>query len=99
MENEIKEKILKKKISIIYSDICGVGKTEYIREKITNNQNYIYFPLGGYLTRNYLVNRLKKEIKIDEKKENVIHLDLSDSKCENILKEFLFHFLIPYLTK
>ena len=28
-----------------------------------DNQNYIYFPLGGYLTREYLLDRLEKEIK------------------------------------
>ena len=93
-ENEIKEKIQKNKISIICSDICGSGKTEYILNNIDDNQNYIYFPLGGYLTREYLLNKLKQEIEIDHLKQNVIHIDLSDSKSENILKEFLFNFLI-----
>ena len=94
MLKEIKEKLLEMKISSINSDICGAGKTKYIKEKISNNQNYIYFPIGGYLERNYLIKRLQKEIKIDIDKENVIHLDLSDTNYENIFKEFLFNFVI-----
>ena len=101
-ENELKEKIKNKftdnKITIICSDLCGAGKTEYIKNIDKINQNYIYFPLGGYLTRKSLIRRVKNEIKkiiIENKdKENIIHIDLSDSDFENIIKEFLFNFLI-----
>ena len=94
--NQIKEKITENKVSIICSDICGAGKSEYIKKNIRRNQIYIYFPLGGYLTRVDLIDRLKNEIenKIQENRECIIHFDLSESKFENILKEFLFNFLI-----
>ena len=82
--NEIKQLVSNNGISIICSDICGAGKTEYIKNNITNNQKYIYFPLGGYLTRKYLEKRIEKEIIIDQNKENIIHIDLSDTNCEKV---------------
>ena len=92
--NEIKQLVSKNEISIICSDTCGAGKTEYIKNNIINNQKYIYFPLGGYLTRKYLEKRIEKEIIIEQNKENIIHIDLSDTNCEKVAKEFLFNFLI-----
>ena len=91
---DIKDKMSEKKISIIYSDKCGAGKSEYIRKNIENKQNYIYFSCGGILSSKSILNKLKEEIKIDERKENVIHFDFSDTNSEIIFKNFLFKFLI-----
>ena len=91
-KENIKE-ILKDKIELVYSDLSGTGKTTYIKNLIKININYIYFPLNGHLNIKTLIKRLKSEIQIDEKKINLIHIDLYDSINENIIKEFLFHFL------
>ena len=81
-------------ISLVLSDISGTGKTRYINNLKRENDNFIYFPLGGYLNKKKLINKLKNKIKIFENKNNIIHIDLYDSLYENLIKEFLFYFLL-----
>ena len=38
-------------ISLVLSDISGTGKTRYINNLKRENDNFIYFPLGGYLNK------------------------------------------------
>ena len=92
-KEEIK-KIFKNKISLVYSDLSGSGKTTYIKNLIKENNNYIYFPINEHLNIKSLTAQLKKEIKIDENKNNIIHFDLYDSIDENIIKEFFFNFFL-----
>ena len=84
---------IKENISIILSDTCGSGKTYYIRSNKKENEEYIHFPLGGYLDKINIINKLK-EIKIEEIKTYIIHIDLYDTIFDKILKDFLFKFLI-----
>jgi hypothetical protein len=97
-ENELKEKIKNKftdnKITIICSDICGAGKTEYIKSTVKNNENYVYFSLGGYLTEKEILNQIDDLITRNNNKIIIFHIDLSESIFENIIKEFFFKFLI-----
>ena len=65
-------------ISLVLSDISGTGKTRYINNLKRENDNFIYFPLGGYLNKKKLINKLKNKIKIFENKNNIIHIDLYD---------------------
>ena len=86
-------------VEIISSDKFEVGKSTYIKDQVEKSgKKYIFFPFGGEYSRKDVINRLKK---IDEKiksykKEDklVIHLDLYDSKQTDLMKEFLFSFLI-----
>jgi hypothetical protein len=49
-------------VKIISSEKCGLGKSYLIR-KMIGNQNYYYFPLGGYLTKKVIYNKLLNLIK------------------------------------
>ena len=94
------EKILyKENVEIIFSDKSGVGKSEIIKQNIIKSgKKYIHFPFGGEFSRKDVINRLKK-IKINKKDEEktAIHLDLYDSKQTDLMKDFLYSFLITKL--
>ena len=84
---------------IIRSDICGLGKSTKIKNEIKKSgKNYIYFPLGGNISKDSIYSKLEKIMK-NIKTENyfkdiAIHLDLFESREQSILNEFLFSFLI-----
>ena len=88
-------------VEIISSDVCGVGKSTEIRKNIENDKKqYIYFPIGGEFNRKDVINRLKKiDQYLQDKRipKKVIHLDLYDSKQIDLMKEFLYNFLITKL--
>ena len=88
---------------IVQSEICGLGKSTQIKNKIKESKKeYIYFPLGGNITKDIIYNKLDSIMNdINNKTQNnyndiAIHLDLFDSKenIVSILNEFLFSFLI-----
>ena len=88
---------------IVQSEICGLGKSTQIRNNIKESKKqYIYFPLGGNITKDIIFNKLDSIMNdINNKTQNnyndiAIHLDLFDSKesIVSILNEFLFSFLI-----
>ena len=91
-KNNIKN--ILKNISIVLSDSCGLGKTNYIKSNKEKDETYIIFPLGGYLDRNKLIDRLNQDIGNEEEKKYIIHIDLYDTIFDQMLKEFLFKFLI-----
>ena len=69
------------------SDSTGVGKSTQIRLKAENSKfNYIYFPVGGVISRKDLINRINK-LKIDKQniKNNYLHIDIYDSDEETSL--------------
>ena len=79
-------------IMVISSDKPGFGKSTKIKKNILKNKkDYIYFPIGGILTRKNIFNRLKN-LKIN--KNSSIHLDLYDTNNIDLMKEFLFLILI-----
>ena len=87
-----RENYLDNKIEIIYSDKSGVGKSRQIKEEILkSNKTYIYFPFGGVLDRNHILERLKR---LELNDNCVIHLDLYDTDQISLMMEFLFSVLI-----
>ena len=84
-------------IELIYSDKSGVGKSTliktYVKEKF---KKYIYFPLGGVLKRDEILDRLQK-LELDD--NCIIHLDLFDSDEISLMMEFLFSVLITNLYR
>ena len=87
------------KVEIISSDKAGVGKSTQIKLKVeARKKNYIHFPFGGEFSRRDVINRLKKiENQIRDEEKTVIHLDLYDSKRTDLMKDFLYSFLITKL--
>ena len=82
-----------KNISIIYSAASGLGKSFQIKSEIQKaNKQYEHFPVGGVFCRENIIKRLHK---INFKPgKTVIHLDLYETKDNNLMKDFLFSFLI-----
>ena len=86
-------------VEIISSDKAGVGKSTQIKLKVkAEGKTYIHFPFGGEFSRKDVINRLKKiQEKIINEEKTVIHLDLYDSKQVELMKDFLYSFLITKL--
>ena len=83
-------------IRVITSEICGLGKSEKIKEMI-NEKQYYYFPLGGILTKRIIFDKLSNllnKMKNENYKDIAIHLDLTESEETSLLNEFFFSFLI-----
>ena len=85
------------KVQIIYSDKAGIGKSTHIKEEVKKNKKtYIHFPFGGEFSRKEVIKRLNN-VKIKNPSETVIHLDLYDSKQTELMKNFLYCFLVTKL--
>ena len=102
-QDAISKFLIYKNTHFYKSQICGLGKTTSIKNKIKSNlKKYIYFPLGGYLTKDTIFEKLNKILKkiesVNDKNYNyediAIHLDLYENKEKSVLNEFLFSFLI-----
>ena len=79
-------------IEIIKSDREGVGKSTQIKKEIQEKgKNYIYFPVGGVISREEIMNRLKG-LNFDENCS--LHLDLYNTDQTSLMKELLFSILI-----
>ena len=98
-KKKIEKKLYKENVEIISSDKAGVGKSTQIKLKIkSQNKKYIHFPFGGEFSRKDVINRLKKiQDKITNEDNTVIHLDLYDSKQTDLMKDFLYSFLVTKL--
>ena len=90
----------KDNISIIYSAASGVGKSHTIYSNFEMNYKkkrkifkYIYFPIGGEIKSNSVINRLK----LIQESNIFLHIDIFDTVDENskkLLRNFLFEILI-----
>ena len=93
-KNKLNKKV-KKSVKIVSSQKAGAGKSMYIQGIAKNNKkNYIYFPIGGEIKRDEIIERLLS-LKIDD--NVLIHLDLQDTSKDDkiaLMKDFLFNFLI-----
>ena len=88
-------KVLLDNTHIYSSEICGLGKTEKIKYIIIDQKKkeYIYFPLGGKLSRNIIFKKVEKILeRVNDVTKAAIHLDLYETEDTSILNEFLFSF-------
>ena len=96
--NDLKNDYNKNPIKVLTSDVAGVGKSAKIKNEAEEQKlNYVYFPIGGSITRKEIINRIT-ELKFDKInfKNNFLHIDIYDSDKESsiIIREFLFCLLI-----
>ena len=89
-------KLFDENIEIISSDKAGTGKSTQIKLKVEKEKKkYIYFPIGGLFGQKEIINRLKNiQEQIIDEDNIVIHLDLYISKNIELMKIFLYKFLI-----
>ena len=80
-------------IKIVYSNGSGVGKSYIIKkESEMNHKKYEYFPIGGDFVREDIIRRLQTYQ--FESGKSLIHLDIHETKKVDLIKDFLFSFLI-----
>ena len=98
-KNKMGKKLYKENVEIVSSDKAGVGKSTQIKLNILKEgKKYIHFPFGGEFSRKDVINRLTKiQDKIRDEEKTVIHLDLYDSKQVDLMKDFLYSFLVTKL--
>ena len=103
---KIKNNIKIENIMIYLSDVNGTGKTWAIKDDIEkNNFEYVYFPLGGFLSKEKIYNRIKDLLQeIDDKFKNdkskvCIHLDLYETEQKGTMNDFLLSFLFTKYYK
>ncbi len=87
-------------IKVYTSECSGLGKSEFIKKEIEDNkEEYYYLGIGDDITKEYLYKKLKRFLKKDIRgKYNVgVHLNLFYTKNINLMKYFLFSFLISKL--
>ena len=92
------DNIIEKEINakIILSSICGLGKSTLIKNCVGDGEK-IYLPIGGEITKEEITNRIVKsfeKIKIDKKRDYILHIDLTQTDNYDIIKDFLFKLLI-----
>ena len=83
-------------VEIYSSEFSGLGKSNLIKEQFQNelvnrfSYEYIYFPINGNISRSEIIKRL---LSINNKKI-ALHLDLNEINNIELVREFLFSFLI-----
>ena len=91
------KKLYDENVKIIFSDKPGVGKSTSIKLMVEKKKKiYKHFPFGGEFSRKDIIKRLSELNIIDEEK-TVIHLDLYDSRQTDLMKDFLYCFLVTKL--
>lgn len=96
-KNVLKEE---NEIKVYLSDVSGKGKSTKIYKDyepfINQNYEYVYFPIGDNITRDEILIRLT-ELK---NKHISLHIDLLETNKLDLIRNFLFSFLImKYYSK
>ncbi|XP_066278598.1 uncharacterized protein [Branchiostoma lanceolatum] len=79
-------------VKMVTSDIPGLGKTEFVQEQASKkDMGVVSFPLGGTITRDYMVKRLSN-LKIQP--YQVLHLDISPVDDPHLLDAFIFELIV-----
>ena len=83
-------------INLYSSEFSGYGKTTEIKYKVKEEKgNYYYLPIGGTLTREYLIENLNNlNINMKNGNKNYLHLDLSETDYGDLFIEILFKLVI-----
>ncbi len=76
--------------------MCGLGKSIYINNQKQKNEGIIYVPIGGDLTTNDIIEKLKNAMPINfnDKTNNILNINLGGTNDIEIVKDFLFKLLI-----
>ena len=76
--------------------MCGLDKSIYINNQKQKNEDIIYLPIGGDLTTNDIIEKLKNAMPINfnDKTNNILNIDLGGTNDIEIVKDFLFKLLI-----
>ena len=95
------ENDISKNITVFTSDVCGLGKSFRIKEKITkvDKKIYYHFPLGGILTKNIifkkiseLFSKIKDEAKMKKEEEEKVNAsikkDFDEEENDNYYEEY-----------
>ena len=96
---DFEDKALEKELNvkIISSSICGLGKSSFINNMNNKQKEIIYLPIGGEMTKEELTNRILRafeKVKIDIKKNYILHVDFTQTDNIEVIKDFLFKLLI-----
>ena len=84
----------KSKIKVYSSEQTGLGKSTLIKNSFLDKKlNYIYFPIGGDISRKQILQRLNN-LQLKNNQKIGFHLDLYDTNQVEIISEFLFSILI-----
>ena len=85
-----------KDIEVYTSKFAGYGKTTEIKYFVKYTGGlYHYFPIGGTLSRNFVINNLEKlNLNLSNNKNIYLHLDLSEVDNDKIMDEILIKLLI-----
>ena len=83
-------------IDVYTSKFAGYGKTTEIKYFIKDKKGlYYYLPIGGTLSRNFVVNILEKlNLDLKNAKNIYLHIDLSEVDNDDIMDEILIKLLI-----
>ena len=81
---------------IITSRMCGEGKSNYINKQKQNNEEIIYLPIGGKMTKDDLIERIKEAFpdKLNDSINYILHIDFGQTNEVELVKDFLFKLLI-----
>ena len=85
------------KAELISSKFCGLGKTRFISKQIDKNKKIIYLPIGGEMSKNDLIERIKKAFQDNIHMESInyiLHINLTQTNSIDLVKDFLFKLLI-----
>ncbi|XP_078659777.1 uncharacterized protein LOC144904631 [Branchiostoma floridae x Branchiostoma belcheri] len=79
-------------VKMVTSDIPGLGKTEFAQEQASRKgMGMVSFPIGGPITRDYLVKRLAN---LRVQPYQVLHLDISPVDDPHLLDAFIFELIV-----
>ena len=96
LNNPKNKNILFDDIILYTSKFAGYGKTSEIKYQVKEKSgNYYYLPIGGTLSRNFVIKNLEK-LKLDLKsgKNIYLHIDLSETENDKLMNEILMKLII-----
>ncbi|CAF1519831.1 unnamed protein product [Adineta ricciae] len=89
------ETLLGQNCFLITSDMAGLGKSTYIRNRIDEaGKQHIKFPISGYIDLEILVDRLHTYVNQSTTSKIAIHIDIGIVFDINKLHEFLYCILL-----
>ena len=96
LNNPINKIKLLDDIILYTSKFAGYGKTTEIKYQVKENKGkYYYLPIGGTLSRNFIINNLEKlELDFKNGENTFLHIDLSETDNDKLMNEILMKLII-----